>query len=366
MKAIVLKGPRQLELMDVPRPTLKDENHVLIQVGACGICGSDLRYWAGENPWALHTLGKHVDNPSNMVLGHEFAGVVVQVNDSRFEHLLGQRVGAQAFRVCGECDLCTAGRENLCKHTLHIGHAQGWGEMDFYPGAYAEYCLAWADLLHLMPDHVSFEEAGLRDILGVAVHAVRRSRLHQGATVLCIGGGPAGLCIAQVARAKGAGRVVLSDPSPLARRVIGQFEDFACVDPTAQTLADALQGEGCAAIFDTVGSAETMQQALPLLAEAGTYVNLAVHDTSLSLNASLLGSERTMTTSSNALYRDEREAHALICSGAVDVGAMITHRFPLEEFQQAFDLLLRDPREAYKVVFRIGNGDEHSDRVSAG
>jgi (R,R)-butanediol dehydrogenase/meso-butanediol dehydrogenase/diacetyl reductase len=357
VKAVVLRGPRQLELMDVPRPVLKDENHVLIQVGACGICGSDLRYWAGENPWALHTLGKHADNPPNMVLGHEFAGVVVQVNSAAFEHLLGQRAGAQAFRVCGECALCTAGCENLCRQTLHIGHAQGWGEMDVYPGAYAEYCLAWADLLHPMPDHVSFEEAGLRDVLGVAVHAVGRSRLHPGATVLCIGGGPVGLCIAQVARTKGAGRVVVSDPSPLARRVIGQFEDLTCVDPTAQTLADALRGEGCAAIFDTVGSAETAQEALPLLAEAGTYVNLAVHDAPLGLNAAILGSERTMTTSSNAHYRDEKEAHALICSGAVDVSAMITHRFPLDEFRQAFDLLLRDPREAYKVVFRIGDSD---------
>jgi threonine dehydrogenase-like Zn-dependent dehydrogenase len=137
--------------------------------------------------------------------------------------------------------------------------------------------------------------------------------------------------------------------------MIGQFNSLFCIDPTAQRLADALGDARCTAIFDSVGSTETMREAMSLLAEAGTYVNLAVHDTPVQINALDLGSERVMTTSSNALYQDEREAHALIESGTVDVGSMITHRFPLEQFQRAFDLLLRDPREAYKVVFVMGD-----------
>ncbi len=87
MRAIVLRKPRQLEMVEVPRPALTAPEHVLIEVKACGICGSDLRYWAGENPWALHTLGRHVDNPRNMTLGHEFAGVVVSLcSESGWEH----------------------------------------------------------------------------------------------------------------------------------------------------------------------------------------------------------------------------------------------------------------------------------------
>lgn len=350
MKAVVLRGPKTLELMDAPKPRLTDDLHVLIKVESCGICGSDLRYWAGENPWALHTLGRHVDNPPNMVLGHELSGVVVDVRCSRFEHLIGQRVGVQAFRVCGECTLCRTGHENLCRNTVHIGHAQGWGEVDFFPGGYAEYCLAWADLLHSMADHVTFEEEAMRDILGVAVHAVGRARIQPGSDVLCIGGGPVGLCIAQVAKAKGAGRVSVSDPSPLARRVIGQYSGLTCIDPTKLSLAEALQGHGCAAILDTVGSADAMREALPLLGASGTYVNLAVHDVPVRLNAMALGSERTITSSSNATYHDEVEAHELIGAGIANVRPMITHRFPLSEFQQAFDLLSRQPRAAYKVV----------------
>jgi len=351
MKAILLREPYVLELVEIPRPRLTSPEQVLIEVNACGICGSDLRYYAGENPWALHTLGRHVDNPPNMLLGHEFSGVVVEVASRQHEHLLGRRVGAQAFRTCGVCDLCRSGHENLCKDTLHIGHAQGWGAMPFYPGAYAEYCIAWADLLHPMADHVSFEEEALRDFLGVAVHAVGRTDLMPGGTVLCIGGGPVGLSIAQVAHVKGAGRVIVSELSPVAQRVIAQYPAFESQDPTEVDLVESIGPATCTAVFDTVGSPETMAAGLNVLAAAGTYVNLAVHDTTLSMNALDLGSERRMTTSSNALYRDEREAHDRIAAGSVDMARMITHRFPLEDYAVAYELLLAEPKRAYKVVF---------------
>ena len=98
MKAVVLRQPRQLDWADVPEPRLTAEHDVLIQVEACGICGSDLRYWEGDNPWALHTLGRHVPNPPNIILGHEYAGVVVKVNSPAYGHLVGRRVGVQSFR----------------------------------------------------------------------------------------------------------------------------------------------------------------------------------------------------------------------------------------------------------------------------
>ena len=353
MKAVVLRKPKVLEYMEVPVPELKREEHVLIGVKACGICGSDLRYWSGENPWALHTLGRHVDNPPNIILGHEYAGVVVRVNSARYEHLLGRRVGAQAYRVCGECEDCRSGRHNLCKRTVHMGHGQGWGEMEFYPGAYAEYCLGWGDLLHPLPEDVSFQDAAMGDIFCVAVHVVGRTKIPKGAAVLCIGGGPAGLSIAQVARTRGAGKVFVTETSPLARRILAQF-DLVVIDPAEQPIRDALAAHldrpEVAAIYDSVGTNETIGEALPLLAASGTYVNLAVHSASLSLNAALLGSERTITTSSNAFYDDVREAYDLIFSRQVQAGPMITHGFPLAEYQQAFDLLLSTPKQAYKVV----------------
>lgn len=355
MKAVVLREPKHLELADIPQPELVSKEHVLIKVDACGICGSDLRYWAGDNPWALHTLGRHVDNPNNMVLGHEFAGEVVKVNSAEYEHLLGTRVGVQSFRSCGVCAFCRTGRQNLCRDMIHIGHAQGWGDREYFPGAYSEYCIGWADLLHPLADSVSSAEAALADIYCVAMHVVGRTHLYGGASVLCIGGGPAGLSIAQIAELKGAEDIILSDPSPVARTVIERFDRFTVVDPSEGELSDSvrqLRGDRkFAAIFDSVGSAETMTTALGLLEESGTYVNLAVHDVNISLDAAALGSERTLTTSSNAFYRDLAGVFELLNAGTIDVAPLITHRFPLEDFERAFELLLQSPKGAFKIVF---------------
>lgn len=360
MKAVVLKSPKVLELMEVPTPKLTQAEHVLIEVKACGICGSDLRYWRGKNPWALHTLGHHVDNPPNIIMGHEYAGVVAQVNSAEYESLLGRRVGVQPYRVCGVCEFCRSGRHNLCKATIHTGHGQGWGEMDFFPGAYAEYCLAWGDLLYPIPDEISFQEAAMADIFGVAVHAVGRSRIREGAAVLCIGGGPVGLSIAQVARAQGAGKVFVAETSSFARQILAQF-DVTVInpdEPIRDALAAHLARPEVAAVYDSVGSYESATEALPLLETSGVFVNLAVHAGSLPVNAALLGSERTITTSSNAFYDDVREAYRLIFSGQVDARRMISHCLPLTEYEQAFDLLLSSPKRAYKVVLEPGcNGN---------
>ncbi len=357
MQAVILRSPKKLELAETPLPKLTRDEHVLIRVKACGICGSDLRYWAGENPWALHTLGRHVDNPPNIVLGHEFAGVVEAVNSSKYEHLIGARVGVQAYRTCGQCGFCRSGRQNLCREMIHLGHAQGWGSMEVYPGAYAEYCIGWGDLLYPLPDDISFDEAAMADILCVAVHVTGRGNAHAGADVLCIGGGPIGLSIAQVVRARGARNVFISERSPVAQQVLRQF-DFVVIDPAEERLAEAIERVAgrprVTAVYDSVGTAQTITEGLPLLEESGTYVNLAVHSTQVTLDAALLGSERTITTSSNAFYSDVAEAYDLLFTHRVNARPMITHCVPLEAYEHAFRLLLSDPKQAYKVVFHPG------------
>ena len=105
---------------------------------------------------------------------------------------------------------------------------------------------------------------------------------------------------------------------------------------------------------DTIGSGQTMAEAIPLLEESGTYVNVAVHDSPVTLNTMWVGSERTITSSSNATYADVREAYDFICSGLVNVGPMITHRLRLSQYSEAFDLLLKSPKEAFKVVLNPG------------
>ena len=168
MKAAVLVEPRCLRVQEIPEPVV-GPGEALVQIAACGVCGSDLRYFEGENPWAKHTLGYEKPNPPNMVLGHEVAGTVD-----------GRRVALLSFRGCGMCEQCRRGRVQLCAHTAHLGHGAGWEGLDFNPGGMAERCAIWAEHAIPIPDHISFAEATFLDGLGVAVHAARRASIFPG------------------------------------------------------------------------------------------------------------------------------------------------------------------------------------------
>jgi threonine dehydrogenase-like Zn-dependent dehydrogenase len=293
-----------------------------------------------------------------MVMGHEFAGTVVKVNSKAYEHLLGQRVGVQSFRACSKCRFCTSGRENLCPNMFHVGHAQGWGDMDYYPGAYAEYTLGWGDLCYPLKEHVSSAEAAMADIICTAVHIFNKTRSHPGATMLCVGGGPIGLAAAQVALIHGVQQVFVSEPSDVCRAVASQCKDIQVIDPrntdvTAFVL-DHNGGKQCAAVVDSVGSNETFNLGICLLEESGTYVNVALHETDVQFNAMHLASERSVITSSNSTNSDVREAYELLNTSRINVKPWITHHFGLAEYQKAFDLLLAPTKLAFKVVFEPG------------
>lgn len=347
MKAAVLVAPRKLEVRDIPRWKI-EADMVLLRVKACGVCGSDLRYYVGENPWALHTLGREVPNEPNIVLGHEFAGEVVEAGSARFAHLVGRRVGALCFVTCGECAYCLTGRENLCPRTVHIGHGAGWGRLDYYPGAMAEYCLLWGRQCRVLPDSVSWEEAALLDPLQVGVHAVGLSGLRPGGAAVVLGAGPVGLSAAMVARASGARFTAVTDvyeaPLAIARSAgITLALDARRCDPVA-SVREANGGTGADVVVDTVGSRESLQQGLALLEPGGTLVNLAVHPGETSFEGLALGSERTLRTSSNSLFRDYQTALDLTASGQVRTAPMVTHRFPLDRVNEAFDALFDKER----------------------
>lgn len=308
MKAVVLEAPRRLALREIPVwpiETYGDPDLVLVKVAACGVCGSDFRYYAGENPWALHTLGRHVDNPPGIVLGHEFAGEVVAVLDEKNAGLLGRRVAPVCSKVCGVCPDCRAGRTQLCPNTVHMGHGQGWGKRDFYPGAYAEYVPAWGAGCYILPDGLGFGEAAMMDILAVCVHVAHQGDIQRGRPVLMMGAGPAGNGIAQAARVLGASLVVVTDisdrPLELGRRA-GFDHVVDARGKTAAALASELRPfapDGFGTVFDSVGGRDSFDLGLGLLGKKGTLVNMAVHDQDFAVNFMRLSSERRVTTSSN-------------------------------------------------------------------
>ncbi len=307
IEAVILEKPETLKVKQIPIwpfESYGDTDLVLVKVEACGICGSDLRYFKGENPWAQHTLGKHVENPPNIVLGHEFSGTVVAVLDEKNEHLLGKRVAPVCSKVCGVCRCCRTEREHLCPNTVHTGHGQGWGKQDYYPGAYSEYVPVWAKGSYEIPESLPFIEASMMDILAVCTRVANQGNIRQGETVLILGAGPAGNGIAQISKMLGASKVVMIGRSQITldtARDCGFSDviDTKTVDDVEKAIGDQLGPGGAMTVFDSIGSEWSIKMGLRLLDKAGTLVNMAVHDSEVTLNQMELGSERSIVTACN-------------------------------------------------------------------
>ena len=356
MKALVLKSPGNLELQDVPEPA-PAPGQVIVRVHKCGICGSDLRYLVGENPWAKHTLGRNVPNPPNIILGHEFVGTVVEAHDPADEALVGRRVGVNTFLACGRCWHCRSGHENFCARTRHLGHGQGWGRMDLYPGGMAEYCPAFAGQVYELPSGVTDDQATLLDPLVASLHAVDVGRPGPLDRVAVLGAGPIGLLIAQLARVYGAVETFITDlaePNLVVARQVGVDHALNVSSDDAglgELVRGRTEGRGVDRVFDTVGARETMLEGLGILATRGVLVMMATKDDEIRFPALMLSGERSIKTSTNSLYSDFPRALDLVESGAVKVDPLISHRFALTDGLKAFEVATSKAQTgAVKVV----------------
>ena len=214
MKAAVLAGPRSITVKEVPAPEV-GAGQIGIDVSACGVCGSDIHMWKAGKGW-----GK--GETPDFTMGHEFCGVVTDPGESKFQK--GDRVVFWANLYCGECDMCRAGQEHLCRAvdgTNYIGFVCN--------GAYAEKFAGPAKNAYLLPDSVSDVAAGLIDPLMVAYHAVRKSGIKLGDKVLVAGTGIIGLMIGELAKKAGASYVALekrSDRKIAVAKKAGYFDEY--------------------------------------------------------------------------------------------------------------------------------------------
>jgi len=356
MKALVLKSRESLKVMDVPRPTLST-GHVLLKVSKCGLCGSDIRYFHGENPWAKQTLQMNIPNPPNIILGHEFIGEVVEAHDSTDKELIGKRVAVQTWSACGRCDSCRMGHENFCKETKHLGHGQGWGEMEFYPGGMAEYCPAFSNHVYELPKNVTDEQATFLDPLTAALHAVDVAKPEVLNRVVVLGAGPIGIMIAQLSKVYGASKTFITDIADDNLRVARKLgiDHVLNVADSGKTITDLVmretKGLGVDRVFNTVGSQDSIIESLALLKSTGLVVLMATKNEKISFPALLLSGERTIKTSTNAMYTDFPRAIELLANGLVKVDPMITHRFNLSDGVKAFETAINKAQnQAIKIV----------------
>lgn len=352
MKAVVLREKGKLAVEEVPRPPL-GEQEVMVRVTDCGICGSDIRYLHGENPWAQHTIGQMKPNPANIILGHEVVGVVDEVGDSADKSLLAKRVAVLCFRLDQTCPTCRHGDPELCPNTQHMGHGAGWGDQKLYYGGMAEYVPVWSDHVFPIPDHVGSADATLLDPLGVAVHAVNRAAPIPGESAVIVGTGVIGLLAVQVLRHFGATNIICADIDSRHLDLglgLGADHSVNCREQDLTTaVMDLTNGFGARIIVDTVG--RPLEEMLGALAPGGRYVNLAVHDREERINHLWLAAQKTITTAANFKYEEWPVTLDLLFSGRIQASPLITHKFPIEEAVQAFSIAERKEESgAIKVI----------------
>ncbi len=197
MRALLLSEYGRLEVAEVARPE-PGAGEVLIEVAACGICGSDVHGFDGSS-------GRRIPP---IVMGHEAAGTVAAVGAGVESYAVGDRVTFDSTVYCGVCGFCRAGEVNLCDDRQVVGVSCG----DYRrAGAFAEYVTVPERILYRLPEGLSFREAAMLEAVAVGLHAVRVAEMEKGATALVIGAGMIGLLTMQAARAAGCGRVVLAD-----------------------------------------------------------------------------------------------------------------------------------------------------------
>lgn len=344
MRAAVLEAVGELRVRSVKRPA-PGRGEVLIRVGACGVCGSDV-------PRVFEKGTYHFP----CIPGHEFAGEVAELGEGVTGFAEGDRVAVFPLIPCGECDACEVEAYAQCSSYDYLGSRSD--------GAFAETVCAPAANLLAAPENVTLEEAALTEPAAVARHAVARARPAGGETVVVFGAGPIGVMVAQWARIYDAGRVFLVDINSEkldAARAIEQVEviDAAGEEPV-QKIRELTGGEGVDIAIEAAGVGATMLGALEGVGNFGRVVLLGnpSEDVTLpeKLISSLLRREVTITgawnSSMSSKDNDWRAALDAMSEGRLRVKELITHRYALGDTPEAL-AMMRDRAEFYNKVLII-------------
>jgi L-iditol 2-dehydrogenase len=318
MRAAVLIGTNRIEVEQriVPAPAPGD---VLIRVSKVGVCGSDTHYYREGR------IGSFVvDGP--LVLGHEAAGTIVGVGAAVDPGRIGQRVSIEPQRPDPDSAETRRGDYNLCPHMQFFGTPP-------VDGAFCDYVTIGAAFAHPVPDGVTDDAAALCEPLSVGIAAFRKARLDAGARVLIAGAGPIGLVVSQVARAYGATEIMVSDPDAARRTRAKAFGATAVLDPGSDTMDDLRVD----AFIDASGAPQAVAAGIRAVRPAGTVVLVGSGAESMTLPTQLIQNRELVLTGVFRYADTWPTALALVASGRVDLDAMVTARYPLENVGEALD-----------------------------
>ncbi|MGV9244176.1 zinc-dependent alcohol dehydrogenase family protein [Streptomyces sp. NPDC003710] len=315
MKAAVIESVGRAVVTEIPDPA-PGAREVLVEVAACGLCGTDLHILQGEFAPKLP-----------IVPGHEFAGEVVGVGAQVTEVSVGDRVAVDPSLYCHECRYCRTGHNNLCERWAAIGVTT--------PGGAARYAVAPVANCVKLPEHVRTEDAALIEPLSCAVRGYDVLKSQLGSHVLIYGSGTMGLMMLELAKRTGAASVDVVDVNPARLETARRLG----VTGTAADADELDRPQGWDLVVDATGNAAAIQDGLGRVAKAGTFLQFGVADYAARVTIDpyrIYNQEITITGSMAVLHSFERAAE-LFAGGVLDPDVFISDRVPLERYPEALE-----------------------------
>ena len=323
MKAAVFykENDLRIEYLPVPEPKVGE---VLIKVKACGICGTDVHIFHGDEGAAA--------TPAGTVLGHEFSGVVEKIGDGVSGISVGDKVCVDPNKLCNECYYCKSGIGHFCEHMIGIGTT--------VHGGFAEYCCVPQSQVYKVAEKTSFEKAAMAEPVACCLHGIDMCDIKVGETVMVIGGGMIGLIMLQLAKLSGAGKLVLLEPVA-EKRVLGyKLGADLCIDPINEDVEAVLAEKNVgriSTVIECAGLPSTMKQAISLAGKKSTVMlfGLTKPNDEIPVKPFEIFKKEVVIKASFINPYTQRRAVDLIDSGKIDVSSMVYKKIALDELSAA-------------------------------
>jgi L-iditol 2-dehydrogenase len=340
MNALMLEEYRRLRVEDVAAPVCGPRD-VLVQVAACGICGSDVHGYDGSS-------GRRIPP---IVMGHEAAGTVAAVGAEVTGFAVGDRVTFDSTIYCGRCEYCLRGEVNLCEDRQVVGVSCGeYRRM----GAFAEYIAVPEYVVYRLPEGLGFADAAMLEAVSVALHAVKLAGVAGGETALVIGAGMIGLLVLQAARVAGCSRVLVADVDATRLKMAAELGadatlNGADVDVRGE-MARMTGGNGVDVVFEAVGREETVGAAIDCVRKGGTVTLVGNIAAQVTIPLQRVVTRQIRLQGSCASAGEYPLAMEMVAGGRIKVGPMISAVAPLRDGPAWFERLYAREPNLMKVI----------------
>lgn len=319
MKSAVFYGKHDLRVEEHEMPKVGPKD-VLIQVKACGVCGTDVHIYERDKGAA------EVTPPT--ILGHEFSGVIAEVGSEVTNYKAGDRVCIDPNCYCGACEPCRNGVVHYCEHMIGYGTTVN--------GGFAEYCAVNERQVYKLGDNTSFEQGAMTEPVACCLHGMDMCEIRPGHQVVVIGGGMIGLLMLQLSRLAGAAKVALLEPVESKREVGKKLGADICIDPIHEDVKARLKEEGMTwvnTVIECVGRPSTIEQAIDIAGNKAVVMmfGLTKPDETISVKPFEIFRKELVLKASYINPYTQKRALDLIDSGRLDVSSMVYEVADLDE-----------------------------------